>query len=141
MLLLAHSTFVGHKLSDFPGGTSYSHRALVIKAMWPGATIIWTAWIKELRKWNILTILAIIWYTNQSKPHILWGKFNVTDVSCLAVHVQSMWRAFSIVWAETFWQIKIKVESMQYPKPYLICVVCCMHILWPDLLTTLPYWH
>ncbi len=127
MLLLAQSTFVGHKLSDFPGGTGYSHRAPVIKAIWPGATIIWTAWIKQLRKWHILTILTIIWYTNQIKPHFCgcryWnrvittyylGKMRVlkksivTNVSCLAIHVQSIWSTFSIVWAETFCQIKIR---------------------------------
>ncbi len=118
MLLLAHSTFVGDKLSDFPGGTGYSHRAPVIKAMWPGATIIWTVWIKQLRKWHILTILTIIWYTNQIKPHIFWGKSIVTDVSCLAIHVQSIWSAFSIEWAETFWQIKIS-----WWNPNCICLV------------------
>ncbi len=104
-----HIALLWDKLSDFPDGTGNSHRAPVIKAMWPGATIIWTAWIKQLRKWHILTILTIIWYTNQSKPHTLWG--NVTDVSCLAVHVQSIWSAFSIVWVETFWQIKIKLKA------------------------------
>ncbi len=117
MLLLVHSTFVGHKLSDFPGGPGYSHRAPVIKAMWPGATIIWTAWIKQLRKWHILTILTIIWYTNQSKPHPLWGKSFVTDVSCLAVHVKLIWNAFSMIpmLILSYYTLNMHVNTMVWP--------------------------
>ncbi len=79
-LLLAHSIFAGHELGDFPGGTGYSHGA---PAIWPGATIIWTAGIKQLRKWHNFSILTIIWSKNHIKPHTLWGKYILTDLFCL----------------------------------------------------------